>query len=507
MDRELLLGIDIGTSACKLVLFKPDGSAVSSRTESYTTQYPHPGWVEQDPDDWWNAVCRGLKTMFSDGSVCADEVACIGIDGQSWSAIPVDADGNVLIGDPIWMDTRSESICERINAELGEEDIFSLCGNPLKAQYTTGKIVWFKENEPQIYRRTNKFLQSNSFIAYRLSGEITQDISQCYGLHCFDMRKGRYDEAMCSSLGIERSLLPEISSCHEIIGHVSRQASLLTGLAEGTPVVAGGLDAACSTLGAGVLRSGETQEQGGQAGGMSICLDSYSADPRLILSFHVVPGRWLLQGGTTGGGGALRWFEKEFGSQERIHALESGRSSFEHLSELAQSSPAGSNGVIFLPYMAGERSPLWDANAKGVFYGLDYSKTRADIVRAIMEGVAFSLRHNLDISEAAGAGVQVLRATGGSANSQVWTQIKSDVTGKRIDVPGSDMATTLGAAMLAGVGVGIYKDFEDAVSRTVHTRCSFKPDKGNFKVYDDNYKTYLALYRQLKGIMNGKECV
>lgn len=507
MARELLLGIDIGTSACKLVLFKSDGGVVSSRTESYTTQYPKPGYVEQDPEDWWNAVCRGLKSMLLDKSFSAGDIAGIGIDGQSWSAIPIDSDGRVLRSDPIWMDIRSEDICKRVNSELGEENIFSLCGNPLKAQYTTGKIIWFKENEPDLYRNTDKILQSNSFIIYRLTGEITQDISQCYGFHCFDMRKGQYDEAMCRSLGIERRLLPEIFPCHEIIGRVNRQASLLTGLTEGTPVVAGGLDAACSTLGAGVLNNGETQEQGGQAGGMSICLDSYSADPRLILGFHAVPGRWLLQGGTTGGGGALRWFERELGCQERIQALESGRSSFEHLSDLAQTAPAGSNGVIFLPYMAGERSPLWDANAKGVFYGLDYSKTRADMVRAIMEGVAFSLRHNLETADAVGARAEILRATGGSANSRIWTQIKSDITGRRIDVPGSDMATTLGAAMLAGVGTGFYGDFEQAVSQTVTVRGSFEPNEDNQEIYERNYKKYLALYQQLKDIMNDKERV
>lgn len=506
MKRDLLLGIDIGTSACKLVLFAPDGSAVSSRTESYDTFYPQNGYVEQDPEDWWAAVCRALRSMFDSG-VSSDEIAGIGIDGQSWSAIAVDAEGRVLLNDPIWMDTRAENICKRLNSELGQDNIFSLCGNPLKAQYTTGKVLWMKEAAPEAYAKTCKILQSNSFIAYRLTGNITQDLSQCYGLHCFDMRNGRYDDEMCKALGIERRLLPDISPCHEVIGHVSRQAAALTGLSEGTPVVAGGLDAACSTLGAGVLQSGDTQEQGGQAGGMSICIDRYSADPRLILSYHVVPGRWLLQGGTTGGGGALRWFERELGSSERLQAIESGRSSFEFLSELAETSPAGSNGVIFLPYMAGERSPLWDANAKGVFYGLDYSKKRADMVRSLMEGVAYSLRHNLEIAEAAGADVQVLRATGGSANSSVWTQIKSDVTNKRIEVPSSDMATTLGAAIIAGVGVGVYGSFEEAAAKTVSIHGSFTPNKDNFDVYDKAYRKYLALYCQLKDIMNGKECV
>jgi xylulokinase len=256
-------------------------------------------------------------------------------------------------------------------------------------------------------------------------------------------------------------------------------------------VVAGGLDAACGTLGAGVLHNGETQEQGGQAGGMSICTDHYSADPRLILSYHVVPGKWLLQGGTVGGGGVMKWLHAELG----------GGMGFGDMDEEAARVPAGSDGLIFLPYMSGERSPIWDAKAKGVYYGLDFAKTRGYIIRAGLEGTAFALRHNVEVAERAGAKVERMQAMGGAANSRVWTQIKADITGKPIDVPASDTASTLGAAMLAGVATGVYRDFDEAVAKTVRVTRSHTPQPSNATVYGSNYETYLDLYQNLKNTM------
>jgi hypothetical protein len=249
------------------------------------------------------------------------------------------------------------------------------------------------------------------------------------------------------------------------------------------------------------IRNGETQEQGGQAGGMSICTDTYKADPRMILSYHVVPDCWLLQGGTTGGGGVMRWLEREFADYEREEGKRVGKSSLQLFNEIAEKVAPGSDGLVFLPYMSGERSPIWDPDAKGVFYGLDFSKTKGHFVRAAMEGVALSLKHNLDVAKEAGAEVSVLRAMGGSANSLLWTQIKSDVTGKPIVVPSSDTATTLGAAILAGVGVGMYKEFAEAVELTVENKRFHKPNEDNFEVYEKNYQIYLELYNQLKDTM------
>ena len=501
MSKDYLLGIDIGTSACKVALFNKSGQVMASASGDYPVYYPREGWAQQKPDEWWSAVCGAIRECLKMGNIFGEQIAGIGIDGQSWSAIAIDREGNVLTDTPIWMDTRAQEICDRLNNEIGSENIFQVAGNSLQPSYTTAKILWYKENMPEVYGRIYKILQSNSFIAYRLTGAVTQDLSQGYGLHCFDMRTGSWDENMCVKLGIPVEFLPEIVPCDEVVGTVTEEAAIMSGLEAGIPVVAGGLDAACGTLGAGVIHPGETQEQGGQAGGMSICIDTYKADPSLILGFHVVPGRWLLQGGTTGGGGVMRWVEREFADYERERQKETGVSSLDQLNEIARETPAGSEGVVFLPYMSGERSPVWNPYAKGVFYGLDFAKTKGHMVRACMEGVAFSLRHNLEVAEAAGAKAEILRAMGGSANSLLWTQIKADVTGKTIVVPASDTATTLGAALLAGVGVGFYKDYEEAVSMTVKETRRHKPDLSNKEIYDKTYCTYRNLYESLKNMM------
>lgn len=497
--RDLLLGIDIGTSSCKVAVFAPDGTVATAKNAEYEVFRPHQGWAEQNPEDWVQGVYDCIRRIFAETDVKPEEIKGIGVDGQSWSAVAIDKDGKVLINTPIWMDMRAQDICDRLNKEIGEDAIFDLSGNPLKPSYTTPKIIWYKENHPEIYDKIDKILQCNSFLVYRLTNEISQDVSMGYGLHCFDMRKAEWDLDMAKSLGIPADFLPPIYKCTDKVGKVTEEAAKATGLEAGTPVVAGGLDAACGTLGAGVAKAGETQEQGGQAGGMSICIDEYAADPRLILSFHVVPDVWLLQGGTTGGGGVMRWFEQNFADYERNNG--SGKSSLVQLNEIAEKVPAGSEGLVFLPYMSGERTPIWDPDAKGVFYGLDFSKTKGHFVRACMEGVAFALRHNLEVAAAAGAGVDELKAMGGSANSLLWTQIKADVTGKRITVPASDTATTLGAAILAGVGVGIYASCEEAAAKTVHTTRTHEPDLANKEVYDKAYNIYLEIYEQLKDTM------
>lgn len=503
MMKQYLLGIDIGTSSCKAAVFDRAGGAMSSSTRTYPTKRPHPGYAQQNPEDWWEAACEAVRECLDSGNIAPEEIAGIGVDGQSWSAVPIGRGGEVLEESPIWLDTRSEEICSYYNEKIGRERIFAAAGNLLQPFYSTGKILWFRECRPEIYNRAEQFLQSNSYLVMKLTGRCSQDISQAYGYHWFHMERGTWDEEMCEAFQIPMNFLPKISKCTDIIGTVTAEAAARSGLVPGIPVAAGGLDAACGALGAGVIRHGETQEQGGQAGGMSILSDSCCAEPSLILSRHVTGSQWLLQGGTTGGGGVMRWMEQEFAEAERQRGTALGKSSLDLLNEEAGEVPPGSAGVVFLPYMAGERTPVWDAAAKGVIYGLDYSKTKAHLVRAAMEGVAFSLRHNLEAAKKAGASADVLRSVGGAANSPLWTQIKADVTGKEIEVPGSDMAATLGAAMLAGVGTGYYKGFEDAVKRTCSVKRRYRPDKGNKEIYDKNYQTYLDLYRQLKPVMNG----
>lgn len=505
--EKLLLGIDIGTSACKVAVFNPDGMVLSQSTKEYKVYYPANGHVEQNPEEWWESVCNAIKEAIKEGGVDPKRIAGIGIDGQSWSAIPIDKEGRVLYNTPIWMDTRAAEICKCTVREIGFERIFNISGNSFEPTYSTPKILWFKKYKPEVFKNTYKFLQSNSYIAFKLTGNITQDMSQGYGLHVFNMKEGKWEDDFCDELGVPREKLPDIFKCHDVIGEVTKKAAEETGLAIGTPVVAGGLDAACGTLGAGVVEVGQTQEQGGQAGGMSICVDQSLAHPKLILSFHVVPDLWLLQGGTVGGGGTIKWFRQELGAFEVQKEKETGVSAFKIMDEEAASIKPGSEGLIFLPYMAGERSPLWDENAKGVFFGLGYGKTRAHMIRSVLEGCAYALLHNLETAEEVGVSVGELNAMGGAANSRLWTQIKADVTGKVINVPASDTATTLGAAILAGVGTGLYKSFKEAVGRTIKITRVHRPETENNKLYRKYYEIYLEIYEKLKDTMRKSSCL
>lgn len=499
--ETFLLGIDVGTSACKIAVFGLDGRVVAQSAESYQVYYPAPDYVEQNPVEWWGGISKAIKETLRVGKVNPKQIAGIGVDGQSWSAIPVDQKGDVLYNTPIWMDTRSSEIAEKVVGRVGLEKIFKISGNSFEPSYSTPKILWFRENKPDVFNKTFKFLQSNSYIVYKLTGNMTQDMCQGYGLHVFNMKTGKYDEDFCDELGVPREMLPEIFACHEVVGEVTHKAAAETGLKVGTPVVAGGLDAACGTLGAGVYEVGKTQEQGGQAGGMSICVGEAMAHPKLILSFHVIPDLWLLQGGTVGGGGSIKWFKEQLGAYEEGREKASGVSAFEIMDDEASAINPGSNGLIFLPYMAGERSPIWDKYAKGVFFGLGYYKSRAHMIRAVMEGCAFALEHNLKTAREIGVRIDVLNSMGGAANSSLWTQIKADVTGTDIRVPASDSATTLGAAILAGVGTGQYKSFREAVDRTVHITRTHEPDMQKHEIYMKYYEIYLEIYEKLKDTM------
>lgn len=489
----MLLGIDIGTSACKTAVFDRNGKVLAEASEAYPIYYSNGGWAEQNPEEWFSAVVRAMQKISK--RIDTKTIRAVGVSGQSWSCIPVDKDGNVLHNTPIWFDTRSKKQCDELIKKIGKENIYNLCKNPVEPSYTTPKILWFKENCPGVYENAVQFLQSNSYIVYKLTGNFSQDKSQGFAHFCYDMEHGCYDAQVTKEMGIDINKLPPICECCDIAGVVTAEAEKQTGIPAGIPVAAGGLDAACGALGAGVISSGQTHEQGGQAGGMSICEDLPIAEKNLILGNHVIPGKWLLQGGTVAGGAALEWFAGEF--KESFGE----ENTFKEIDKLADKIPAGSDGLIFLPYLNGERSPIWDVNAKGVFFGITFSKTKAHFARSVMEGAAFALRHNLDTAIGSGAKIDTLYSVGGSCNSDLWMQIKADITGKHIVVPESDNASTMGAAIVAGVSAKIYKNFEEAVNQTVVIKNEYYPNTENSFVYNKNYKKYLKIYRNLKEVM------
>lgn len=487
---SLLMGIDVGTSATKVSVFDLEGNEIASATRETPLIMPKRNHVEQDPQSWWSATKEACKEVTS--KVNSAQIRGIGVAGQSWATVLLDRKGEVLANSPLWMDTRAVDICAETVEKIGAERIFSISGNPFSPTYSTPKLLWFMREHPEIMERTVKVLQSNSFIVYRLTREFSQDLSMTYGLQFANIKDGTYDASLAEELGIDLSLFPEAVPCDQVVGRVSEEAALQTGLLPGTPVVAGGLDAACGALGTGVYRPYQCQEQGGQAGGISVATDELVVEPTLICSHHVVPGMWLLQGGTAAGGAALRWAAAQIGVPG---------ASFAQIDSEAKDQEPVPGGLIFLPYLAGERSPIWDPDAKGVFFGLTLGTTRPQMLRSVMEGVAFSLQDNIQTMVQAGVTLGEVYSIGGASQSTLWTQIKCDVTGLDISVPLTKSATPLGAAILAGVGTGTYGSYEEAIQLTQVIGRTQKPIPEHQEVYQQAFLIYQELYKALAPLM------
>jgi xylulokinase len=369
--------------------------------------------------------------------------------------------------------------------------LVDLVANPIDAAYITPKIAWLRAHRPEAFEAARWFLTASGYLTARLSGEATCDFTQAYGFHCFDLRNERWDPAVAERLGIPPDRLPRLRRAGHVAGGVTAEAAARTGLAEGIPVLVSGLDAAVGALGGGVLRPGQTQDQGGSAGGMGMSIDRVVVEPRLILSQHVVPGQYLLQSGTVGGG-ALGWFRGVAGRAE---------ASFEELSAEAATSPAGANGVLFLPYLAGERTPLWSSTPRGVFSGLTYATTRADMLRAVMEGCAFAVLDNLRLAEAHGFGVTEWLGQGGAARSATWNQVKADVTGRPFVVArradGGEGGHGLGLFALGARAAGLASDPVETVERLLPDRTVHEPDPARHAHYAELFEVWHDLSRGL----------
>ena len=492
--KNCILSIDIGTSGAKVMLLDISSKRLSALSYAYKTESPAPGTYQQDPRDWWTAVCEAIPALLKAEHVSKDDIGAIGVDGVSWTPVILDADGNVLCGAPLWYDTSSQAQCVKLRKAVGEAAAFNCSRNPLQPYYEDSKVLMFRETQPEVMQKCRHILSSNGYIGYRLTGEMRQDICQAYGFMCFDMAKGSWNERLAEKAGFDISLIPALTECSEVIGTVTKAAAELTGLNAGTPVIAGGLDAACGALGAGVYAPGPVHEQSGSAGGMSICCGVCPSAPGLILSRHVVSGQWLLQGGTVGGGQLVNWLCDVFMPDcSRNEAREL-------LCMEAAAVPEGADGLVFLPYMAGERSPIWDPDAKGSFFGFDYSKMRVHIVRSVMEGAAFALRHNLEAAVNAGAKLDMMRAVGGASANPLWMQMKADITGVPICAVDSPHATALGCAVLAGVGTGMLSGY-DAVNEYVSLCEPYEPRAEFAALYDELYRKYVSIYPRTADLM------
>ena len=498
MNKQLLLGIDIGTTSTKAVVFDAQGGVLAQATQEYPTHYPHPGWAEQDPDDWWRATCAVLKQVFAQPALNPQDVAAIGISCQAPSLVAVDRQNRPLHQALIWMDRRSEAECAWLREHVGEEAISRSNGGRIDPYYLAPKLRWFQIHQPDRYRQTHQILQANGYIIHKLTAAFSMDVAHGPLSLFFDSARLIWSGTLLDKMAIDSAKLPPLFACTDVVGTVTAAAAGVTGLAVGTPVVAGMPDGTAAALEAGLVQVGDAAEMTGQSTVLLICSDRPYLGRDLIPLGHAAPGRYLAIGALVASGGSLRWFRDQLGEPERAEAMRLGVDPFDLLSEAAGGSPPGANRLIFLPYMYGERSPIWDSDARGVFFGLSLATQKADMVRAIMEGAAFGLRHNIEVATAAGFAPTGLACVGGGARSRVWNQIKADVLNRPLTLPQATTGALLGDAIVAAVGAGLYASVDQAVAQMVGKGAVYQPRSEFAARYDALYQVYVQLYPALK---------
>ncbi|MBI5030314.1 MAG: xylulokinase [Chloroflexi bacterium] len=494
-----LLGIDIGTSGTKALLIDAANGAVkTSATTEYPMSTPQPLWAEQNPADWWAATVSSIRSVLRGERIQVNQIIGIGLTGQMHGLVLLDKFGRVLRPCIMWNDQRTAAQCATITEKIGARKLLDWIANPVLPGFTAPKILWVRENEPQVYSEIAHILLPKDYVRYRLSGVFATEVSDASGTALFDVRQRCWSAEMLASLDIPRSWLPESFESPIVSAKVSADAASETGLIEGTPIVGGGGDQAAQAIGAGIIRSGIISATLGTSGVVFAATEKFSVEPegRLHTFCHAVPGQWHWMGVMLSAAGSFRWFRDALGQDAVTQARANGNDAYEVLTDLASTASAGSEGLIFLPYLSGERMPYVDPDARGVYFGLTLRHTKAHLVRAVLEGVAYGLRDSLELMRGMGLYITQVRASGGGARSALWRQILADVFDSEIALANVTEGAAYGAALLAGVGVGVYQDVAEACAHTAGVTDPIEPSADAQK-YAASYPIYRALYPAL----------
>jgi len=496
-----LLGIDVGTSGTKALLIEPSGKVVASATKTYPLYTPKPLWAEQDPADWWDATVGAIREVIARANVKSEDIAGMGLSGQMHGAVFLDAENNVLRPSILWCDQRTAAECDWITKTIGPEKVIELTSNPVLTGFTAGKIIWLRNNEPDVYNKVRKVLLPKDYIRFRLTGTFATEVSDASGTSLFNVTKRQWAWEMLDGTGIPRQWMPDAFESHEVSGRISAEAATATGLAAGMPVVGGGGDQAAGAVGNGIVEPGIISSTVGTSGVVFAFAEEPVVDPMLrVHTFcHAVPGKWHVMGVMLSAGGSLRWYRDTFADAESTVARATDRDPYDVISDEAAAAEAGCEGLIFLPYLTGERTPYPNPHARGTFFGITLRHTRAHFARAVMEGVAYGLRDSFEILKEMEVPISQVRASGGGARSPVWLQIQADVAGMEHVTINVDEGPAFGVALLAGVGVGIYPNVEKACRSTIKVVSNTIPDQQASKVYAGYYPIYRSLYQSLKG--------
>jgi xylulokinase len=487
----MLLGIDVGTGGTRAVLIDRAGKVLASfASEHAPIRSEHIGWAEQEPEDWWRAAREAIAGAMAAAELTGAEILAVGLTGQMHGCVMLDAEGQVLRPALIWADQRTQPQCDWLTEKIGFERLIELTCNPALPNFTLTKLLWVREHEPEIFAKIAHVLCPKDYVRYRLTGEFAMDMQEASGTLLLDVANRRWSAEVAEAAGIPMAWLPRLFEGPEICARISTAGAGATGLAAGTPVAAGAGDQGAGAVGMGILASGSVSATIGTSGVVFAATDSPIKDRlgRLHTFSHAAPGRWHVMGVTNGAGLSLRYFRDTFAPG----------SSYEELSALAGEAPVGSDGLMWAPYLFGERTPHLDPEARAAFVGITASHTRGHFVRAVLEGVAFSLRDTLTLFKELEVPVKAIRLGGGGARGSLWRQIQADVYGQPVEVLEAEEGGAFGAALLAGAGIGVWGNVEAACAATVRVAETIAPR--NARLMEEAYGRYRRIYPALREI-------
>jgi xylulokinase len=497
--QTYVLGIDVGTGGTRALIVDSDGRVFASATEEHEPfASPQMGWAEQRPEDWWRAAGIAIRKALANGHLRGEQISSAGFSGQMHGAVMLDERGDVVRPALIWCDVRTEKQCRELTERIGAEQLIRLTCNPALANFTVTKLLWTRENEPKNWARVRSVMLPKDYVRFRLTGEKATDVADASGTLLLDVAKRQWSGEVLQAAELDRSLLPTLHESPEVCGKVSAIGAEATGLPVGTPVVAGAGDQAAGAIAMGVVTPGAVSATIGTSGVVFAATDRPALDPkgRLHTFCHAVPGRWHVMGVTQAAGLSLRWYRDQFSCAP----VASGRDPYEQLTAEAATVPPGADGLLWAPYLIGERTPHLDPAARGVLAGLTASHTRAHVVRAILEGVAFSLKDTFAIFAEMHVPVKSIRLGGGGARSPLWRQIQADVYGQDVEIVEAEEGAAFGAAILAGVGAKVWPSVDAACDSVVRVVKRISPIPANVAVMNAAGSAYRRIYPAMKSI-------
>jgi len=497
-----ILGIDVGTGGTRAIVIDGTGCVVSSATEEHQPfASPQMGWAEQHPEDWWRASCIAVRKAIANSNLSAEDIACVGFSGQMHGAVMLDELGSVVRPALIWCDVRTEKQCRDLTTKIGQERLIQLTCNPALANFTLTKLLWVRENEPKNWKRVRAVMLPKDYVRFRLTGERATDMADASGTLLLDVAHRRWSKEMLQAAEIDERLLPSLHESPSVCGKVSSKGAAETGLRVGTPVVAGAGDQAAGATGMGIVTAGTVSATIGTSGVVFAATDRPALDPRgRVHTFcHAIPGRWHVMGVTQAAGLSLRWFRDTFATNSS-----GAHESYDQLTDEAAKISPGSDGLLWTPYLMGERTPHLDSNARGALVGLTASHTRAHVVRAILEGVAFSLRDTFTLFREMNVPVANIRLGGGGARSPLWRQIQADVYGHAVEIVEAEEGAAYGAAILAGVGAGLWPSVDVACHAAVRVASRVNPQPSAVAALNTSYSAFRRVYPATREILTPK---